>query len=34
MCYGPMGTAVSQSSEEILYVCAVAVMTEGGDNCE
>ena len=29
-----MGNAVSHASEETLYVCAVAVMIEGGDNCE
>ena len=34
MGYSPMGYAMSHSSEEILYVCAVAVMIEGGDNCE
>ena len=34
MGYSPMGNALSHSSEEILYVCAVAEMIEGGDNCE
>ena len=29
-----MGNAVSHASEETLYVCAVAMMIEGGDNCE
>ena len=28
------GNAMSHSSGEALYVCAVAVLIEGGDNCE
>ena len=34
MGYSQMGNAMSYSSEGTLYVCAVAVMIEGGDNCE
>ncbi len=30
----PNGNAMSHSPEEILYVCVVAVLIEGGHNCE